>query len=236
MRPDLAHSRKFYGRTKGKSLRPLQQVRLTRDLPALGVAGVSHDENPTRARVNPFDWFDGRFDRLWLEVGFGSGEHLVHQARNNPDIGVIGCEPYINGVATALGKIADAGVDNIRLYNGDVRDMLDVLPDACLDGVFLLYPDPWPKKKHHRRRFVTAEYLLPLARVLRGGAFFRCATDIDDYVRQALEEVGGCGQFDWRAGRADDWRYPWADWYSTRYESKALREGRRATYLEFVRR
>ncbi|MCL4114899.1 UNVERIFIED_CONTAM: hypothetical protein GTU68_036722 [Idotea baltica] len=161
---------------------------------------------------------------------------MVHQAASNPDVGIIGCEPYINGVAMLLGKIRDAGVENVKVHAGDARDMMDVLPENSISRAFLLYPDPWPKKKHHRRRFVTPEHLEPLAKVLKSGAIFRVATDIEDYVRQTLEQVLASGEFDWLADGPDDWRKPWDDWISTRYELKALREGRTPHYLTFRKR
>jgi tRNA (guanine-N(7)-)-methyltransferase len=126
------------------------------------------------------------FYGVWLEIGFGGGEHMVHMAATYPEVGVIGCEPFVNGVAMLLGKIRAAGVTNLAVYPGDARDALDVLPEASVARAFLNYPDPWPKRRHHRRRFVTPEHLGPLARVLEPGAEFRVATDIPDYVRQAL--------------------------------------------------
>jgi len=171
---------------------------------------------------------------ITLEIGFGGGEHMVHQARENPDIAIVGCEPYINGVAMLLGKIRAATADNLAVYPGDVRNLFDVLPANSLDRAFLLYPDPWPKKRHHRRRFVTPDYLVPLATALKPGAEFRIATDIPDYVRQALEQVPRHG-FIWQADGVSDWRKPWPDWISTRYEQKALREGRVPHYLTFLK-
>ena len=226
-------TRNFYGRIKGKALRPAQKRYLEEDFPALALRGVSHDENPARARLDPQAVF-GDARPLWLEVGFGGGEHLVHQAQLYPDVGIIGCEPYLNGVAMALGKIRTAGVENLRIYPWDVRDLFDVLPDACLDRAFLLYPDPWPKARHHRRRFVTPDHLLPLARVMRPGAVFRVATDIPDYVRQTMEEVPQAG-FSCLTPDPTDWHSPWADWATTRYEQKALREERQPHYLTFQR-
>ena len=225
--------RNFYGRIRGKTLRPSQEAYLDEDLGKLSPGPVGWDENPDRAPLDLPALFDGR--DVWLEIGFGGGEHMVHQAASNPDVGIIGAEPYINGVAMLLGKIRQAGYDNIRIHPGDVRDLFDVLPDASVSRAFLLYPDPWPKKKHHRRRFVTPEHLEPLARVLKPGAVFRVATDIPDYVRQALEEVPQHG-FEWLAERPADWREPWDDWLSTRYEQKALRESRVPHYLTFRRR
>ncbi|WP_296641982.1 tRNA (guanine(46)-N(7))-methyltransferase TrmB [Roseinatronobacter sp.] len=226
-------TRNFYGRIKGKTLKSAQKRYLEQDLPALELRGVSREENPSREQIDPQTIF-GDARPLWLEVGFGGGEHLVHQAGRNPEVGIIGCEPYLNGVAMALGKIRAAGVSNLRVYPWDVRDLFDVLPEACLDRAFLLYPDPWPKARHHRRRFVTPEHLLPLARAMRPGAVFRVATDIPDYVRQTMDEVPQAG-FDCLTPDPEAWRIPWEDWLSTRYEQKALREGRSPHYLTFRR-
>ncbi len=202
------------------------------DLAALSPGPVGWEENPERAPLDLAARFSGR--EVWLEVGFGGGEHLVHQAALNPEIGIIGCEPYINGVAMLLGKIRAVGVTNLAVFPGDARDLFDVLPRGSIAKAFLLYPDPWPKARHHRRRFVTEEHLVPLAAALKSGAEFRVATDIPDYVRQTLQEVPRFG-FAWQAERATDWREPWGDWISTRYEQKALREGRVPHYLTFQR-
>ncbi|NDW53232.1 tRNA (guanosine(46)-N(7))-methyltransferase TrmB [Aliiroseovarius sp. PrR006] len=224
--------RNFYGRLKGKGLRDSQQTYLDEDLAALSPGAVGWEENPDRAPLDLKALFGDK--PVWLETGFGGGEHMVHQAATYPDIGIIGCEPYINGVAMLLGKIRDAGCENVAVHPGDVRDLFDVLPPESIDKAFLLYPDPWPKKRHHRRRFVTPEYLEPFHKVLKPGAEFRVATDIPDYVRQTLEEVPRAG-FEWLGECADDWRTPWSDWISTRYEQKALREGRTPHYLTFRR-
>ncbi|MFK7743811.1 MAG: tRNA (guanosine(46)-N7)-methyltransferase TrmB [Roseobacter sp.] len=224
--------RNFYGRIKGKTLKASQRTYLDQDLAALSPGAVGWDENPDRTPLDLNALFDGK--PVWLEVGFGGGEHLVHQAQQNPQVGIIGAEPYINGVAMLLGKIRRAKVSNLAVHPGDARDLMDVLPPASVDRAFLLYPDPWPKTRHHRRRFVTDEHLAPLARVLKPGAMFRVATDIEDYVRQTLQEVPKQG-FSWTAEGPDDWRVAWPDWISTRYEQKALREGRTPHYLTFVR-
>ena len=227
--PDRPH-RNFYGRRKGKHLKQSQEGYLEEDLAGLSPGPVTWEDNPNRTDLDLEALFGGR--DVWLEVGFGGGEHVIHQAASNRDVGIIGCEPYINGVAMLLGKMRKAGVENLRIHPGDVRDMFDVLPQASISKAFLLYPDPWPKARHHRRRFVTPEHLEPLARVLKPGAEFRVATDIPDYVRQTLEEVPRHG-FEWLAEGPDDWRQPWDDWLSTRYEQKALREGRTPHYLTF---
>ncbi|MEO1678953.1 MAG: tRNA (guanine(46)-N(7))-methyltransferase TrmB [Pseudomonadota bacterium] len=231
--PTGAPWRNFYGRRHGKTLRDRQRTLLDEDLAALSPGPVGWEENPERHKLD----LPGLFGEapVWLEIGFGGGEHMVHQAVANPDVGLIGCEPFINGVAMLLAKIRDAGASNIRIHPGDVRDLFDVLPDGSIARCFLLYPDPWPKARHHRRRAVTPEYLEPLARVMAPGAALRVATDIPDYVRQTLEQVPRHG-FRWLAEDPADWREAWPDWISTRYEQKALREGRRPHYLTFRRR
>lgn len=230
--PKGAPWRNFYGRRHGKTLRNSQRGYLDQDLLALSPGSIEWEENPDRTPLDLNALFGGK--PVWLEIGFGGGEHMVHQAAANPNVGVIGSEPFINGVAMLLGKIRSAGVSNVAVHPGDVRDLFDVLPKASIERAFLLYPDPWPKKRHHRRRFVTPEYLEPLARVMAPGAVLRVATDIPDYVRQTLEEVPRHG-LTWTAEGPRDWWDPWADWIPTRYEQKALREGRVPHYLTFVR-
>jgi tRNA (guanine-N7-)-methyltransferase len=230
--PHGAPWRNFYGRRKGKTLRDTQRVYLEEDLDRLSPGPVSWAENPERHPLDLEALFGDR--EVWVEIGFGGGEHMVHMAATHPGAGIIGCEPFINGVAMLLARIRAAGVTNLAVHPGDARDLFDVLPQASVSKAFLLYPDPWPKARHHRRRFVTPEHLAPLARVLKRGAEFRVATDIPDYVRQALEEVPKAG-FEWTADGPDDWRHAWADWLSTRYEQKAFREGRRPHYLTFRR-
>jgi tRNA (guanine-N7-)-methyltransferase len=220
--------RNFYGRIRGKTLRASQKDYLAEDLGPMTLHGVTRDENPARSLVPMEPWRQGR--PLWLEIGFGGGEHLVHMAETYPDVALIGAEPFVNGIAMLLGKIRKAGVTNLRLHPGDVRDLFEVLPEAGVEKAFLNYPDPWPKARHHRRRFVTPDYLASLARVLVPGAEFRVATDIPDYVRQTLEEVPQAG-----FTLVDQGGTPWTDWYSTRYEQKALREGRVPHYLTFRR-
>jgi tRNA (guanine-N7-)-methyltransferase len=224
-----APRRNFYGRRHGKTLRQSQKGYLEQDLDHLRPRGIWPSENPDRAPLDLVALFGDR--PVWLEVGFGGGEHMVHMAARYPDIGLIGCEPYINGVAMLLGKIRAAGVENLAVHPGDVRELFDVLPPASLSKAFLNYPDPWPKTRHHRRRFVTQDHLVPLARAMRPGAEFRVATDIADYMRQTLEEVPLAG-FELVAEGPE----PWVDWLSTRYEQKALREGRPPHYATFRRK
>lgn len=230
--PKGAPWRNFYGRIHGKTLRPNQKDHLESDLDALSPGTVDWQTNPDRTPIDLAARFGDR--PVWLEIGFGGGEHLVHMAERYPEVAIIGCEPFINGVAMLLGKIRAAGVTNLAVHPGDARDLFDVLPERSIAKAFLNYPDPWPKARHHKRRFVTAGHLGPLARVMRGGAEFRVATDIPDYVRQTLEEVPPAG-FEWLAEGPQDWRQPWDDWLSTRYEQKALRGGRVPHYLTFRR-
>jgi tRNA (guanine-N7-)-methyltransferase len=222
--------RNFYGRIHGKTLRARQKTYLVEDLGVLRPRGITRADNPGRDPIDPAAIF-GDARPVWLEIGFGGGEHLVHMAARYPEVGIIGAEPFINGVAMLLGKVRAAGVTNLAVHPGDVRDLMEVLPDGSVAKAFLNYPDPWPKRRHHRRRFVTPEHLLPLARVMRRGAEFRVATDIPDYARQARVEVPGAG-----FAPVADGAEPWGDWLSTRYEVKALREGRVPQYLTFARR
>ncbi|WIV51182.1 tRNA (guanosine(46)-N7)-methyltransferase TrmB [Marivivens sp. LCG002] len=231
--PSGAPWRNFYGRLRGKTLRDSQEEYLREDLDGLSPGAVGWDVNPERKPLDIDGLFGGR--PLWVEIGFGGGEHLVHMAKTYPDVGIIGCEPFINGVAMLLGKIREAGVTNLAVHPGDARDLFDVIPEGTVQKAFLNYPDPWPKKRHHRRRFVTQDHLEPLHRIMAEGAEFRVATDIEDYVRQTLQEVPKAG-FEWTAQSPEDWREPWSDWVSTRYEQKALREGRTPHYLTFIRR
>lgn len=223
--------RNFYGRFKGKSLSPAQSEALLTQYEKYSLENISWDENPQRKKIKLSEIF--REKSVWLEIGFGGGEHLIHQAKLNPDIGFIGCEPYQNGVAKLMGKLSAIPCQNIKLYDGDVRNIFDVLAKNSISKVFLLYPDPWPKKRHHRRRFVTQEFLAPLYETMKPGSILRIATDIEDYVRQALQEVPRAG-FQWLAKDASDWRTPWQDWVSTRYEIKALKEERTPHYLTFI--
>jgi tRNA (guanine-N7-)-methyltransferase len=233
--PHGAPWRNFYGRTRGKALRKGQVAHLQTTLKALTPPGVGWGENPARHPLDLKALF-GDDRPVWLEIGFGGGEHLLHMAQTYPEVGIIGCEPYINGVAMLVPRIAEQGVKNARVLHGDARDLLDVLPAGSLEKAFLLYPDPWPKKRHHKRRFVNPENIDPLARALKSGAEFRVATDIKDYVRHTLEHMTARDDFAWLAEGPEDWRQPWADWHRTRYEAKAIREGRTPHYMTFRKR
>lgn len=173
--------------------------------------------------------------RIVAEIGFGGGEHLVHQAASNPDIGYIGIEPFVNSMAKALREIESRGLKNIKLYDEDAVEILDWLPPSSLDHVDLLYPDPWPKMRHWKRRFVNEKNLDRLARVLKPGATFHFASDIDSYVNWTLNHCSRHLSFNWIANSAQDWREPYKNWIRTRYEAKAIREGRAPCYLRFER-
>lgn len=171
---------------------------------------------------------------VWLEIGFGGGEHLVHQAVLHPGMGLIGAEPFVNGVAMALARIEAEGLENVRIHAADARDLLDQLPAGGISRVFLLYPDPWPKTRHWDRRFMNPDNLAALARVMAPGAELRLATDIADYARHAIRAVEIAGGFALQGGPRD-WERPWPDWVTTRFEARARREGRGSQYLTFVR-
>jgi tRNA (guanine-N7-)-methyltransferase len=230
--PDAAESRSegrraVFGRSRGKTLRAHHGRLVAELLPRLEVdiatlaAGESLFAFPVR--------------ELWLEIGFGGGEHLVARARENPDVGFIGCEPFINGVAKLLAAIDEQGLANIRVRAGDARSLIEAAPAASLSRIFILYPDPWPKRRQQKRRLIDEETIRELARVARSGAELRFATDIDDYAGWTLRRFLASPDFAWTARRADDWRIPWAGWAATRYEAKARAAGRPSAYLTFLR-
>jgi tRNA (guanine-N7-)-methyltransferase len=181
--------REFYGRRSGKTLRPNQKRLMAELLPRVALAGVDVEANPER-RVLPAGRVGPAGRPVWLEIGFGGGEHLAAQAAAHPEVDLIGAESFVNGVATLLGHVEARGLGNVRVHFGDARDLLEVLPTASVARVFLLYPDPWPKARHHRRRFVNAENLAALARIMAPGAELRIASDIPDYVDACARGTG----------------------------------------------
>lgn len=220
----------FYGRRKGHPLRARAGELVERLLPDIAVAVP-----PDGSALDLGALFPDPRRPLWIEIGFGRGEHLAAQAAANPDVNFIGCEPFLNGVAGLLGAIEDAGLTNIRIYADDVRHLLPALPDGSVDRLFLLFPDPWPKKRHNKRRFICEDNLDQIARLLKDGGEFRFATDHMDYCRWGLERLMRHGAFDWMAETAEDWRRQPADWVATRYEQKALSQGGSCVYLRFRR-
>ena len=221
-----------FGRRKGRKASPRQAALLRDVLPRVAVdlskPFLAPSGFPTVSRPEGAE-------QLFLEIGFGGAEHLVWQAKHNPNITLIGCEPFEDGVMKALDAIEHGPLDNIRIHMGDARDVLRWLPDASIARAFVLFPDPWPKRKHQKRRLVNAQTLALLARVLKPGAELRFGTDIGDYARSALEAFQHEPRFRWLADRPSDWRIRPDDWPETRYEAKAEREGRVRYYFRFER-
>jgi tRNA (guanine-N7-)-methyltransferase len=218
----------FFGRRKGHALKPRQAALFDTLLPTLALDLDRPAPPDLRALFS-------NVTEVRLESGFGGGEHLVAEAERHPTIGFIGIEPFINGMAKALASIHDRGLANIRLHHGDATDVLAWLPRAGLVRFDLLYPDPWPKRRHWKRRFVQPGSLAEIARVLKPGGEFRFVTDWPDYAAWTLRLLARASGFEWTAERADDWRLPWPGFTSTRYEAKAKREGRVPCYLIFRR-
>jgi tRNA (guanine-N7-)-methyltransferase len=227
--PRQARSRTFYGRRKGHKLRPRRAALIQERLPQLAL------DLSQAAPGNLRTLFPAPVERVAIEIGFGGGENLVHEAKADRQTGFIGCEPFINGMARALTLIEEARVDTVRLHMGDASDVLAWLPAASLARADLLYPDPWPKKRQRKRRFITDDSVAQIARVLAPGGLFRFATDIDDYAEWTLVRFLRAPEFEWCAEGADDWRRPWRGFAGTRYEAKAIQERRRPTYLVFRR-
>lgn len=225
-----ARRRTLYGRRKGKRLRPGQEEILERSLRENALKPPAEGE-----RLDPRTLFPDK-KAVWLEVGFGAGEHLLWQAENNPDVGIIGCEPFVNGLARGMAGAEQRGLTNVRFLADDARLLLRAFPDASLARTFILFPDPWPKTRHHKRRFVARPTLDMLARVLVDGAELRCATDDPSYQPWMVEHACQHPDFEWLAERAADWKQRPADWPPTRYEQKALANGRVPMFLRLRRR
>jgi tRNA (guanine-N7-)-methyltransferase len=226
---DAGRSHAFYGRRKGKALRLGQAAAIAELLPRLAV-------DVAKAPIDPRSLFEAPVDDVWVESGFGGGEHLIATATAHPSVGFIGAEPFVNGMAKALVAIHEAELErSVRLHHADSVPLLDALAPASIGRFYLLYPDPWPKKRHWKRRFVEKDNLDRIARVLRPGGEFRFASDWSPYVDWTLKRVLAHPAFVWTAETADDWRRPWAGWPGTRYEEKAIREGRTPAHLIFRR-
>ncbi|MCY3981993.1 MAG: tRNA (guanosine(46)-N7)-methyltransferase TrmB [Alphaproteobacteria bacterium] len=217
---------RFYGRRRGRPLNPGRRRALEIALPVMRLP-----DGP----LDPGALFDFEIEDLWLEIGFGAGEHLLWQAARRPHIGFIGAEPYINGVASLAMHAAAERLANLRIHCDDAASLLDRLPAGAVGRVFILFPDPWPKARHHHRRLVAPPVLDRLARTMRKGAELRLATDHNDYLDWMLEQLTAHPAFTWTATCADDWRRRSADWPETRYEAKARAAGVKSTYLHFVR-
>ncbi len=228
---DPAALRKLHGRRQGRKLRSGRRALLENLLPRLEIVPP--------ASGGPIDLealFGRASEDVWLEIGFGAGEHLAWQAERHPEIGFLGAEHFINGIASLLRLIEERGLTNVRVLQGDGRDLIDVLPAGSVGRVFALFPDPWRKTRHHKRRLVQGALLDRLAEVMRDGAELRLATDHRDYLIWMLERLTAHPEFAWLAQGPADWRARPPDWPATRYEAKAIDQGRRPTYLRFERR
>ncbi len=219
----------FFGRRKGHRLRAHQAGLIENLLPHLSL-DISGPPPADLATL-----FDPKVASVRLEIGFGGGEHLIAEAQAYPQTGFVGCEPYVNGMAKILTQIEAHNIGNIKLFAGDAAELLAWAPARALDRIDLIHPDPWPKRRHWKRRFVQDLTVAAMARVLKPSGEFRFVCDIDDYVAWTLTHLARSRDFVWTAERADDWRLPWPDYTITRYGRKAEREGRRAAYLRFRR-
>lgn len=227
-RPQIAHGPlRSYGRIQSRPIKPRQQGLIETLLPTIAVPDPV--EGPIDLAVLAPD-----AEEVWLEIGFGGGEHLVAQAGKTPNVVILGAEPYLNGFASCLGHVDETGVRNVRLLHGDARALLAALPDASLTRIFVLFPDPWPKSRHHKRRIIQPEVIAEFARTLKSGGQVRFATDWADYVDWTLELFKAAPDFRWLADRANDWRVPPADHVTTRYEQKGLGDCK-PVFLEFER-
>lgn len=219
----------FWGRRRGKALK-VGAAEAVADILPLWRLNLADDAPGDLATL-----FTRPVGAVRMEIGFGAGEHLLHESGRFPETGFIGVEPFVNSMARFLRDAAEFGRNNIRVHDNDAVQVLDWLPEASLDGIDLFYPDPWPKKRHWKRRFVNHQNLDRFARVLKPGALFRFASDIDTYVNWTLCHCHDHPAFAWQAEGPEDWRKPYAAWPGTRYEAKAFREGRTPAYLTFAR-
>jgi tRNA (guanine-N7-)-methyltransferase len=227
--PNREHDRAFFGRRKGHKLRPNQQRLIDTLLPRLAVDLTQ----PAPATLKAL--FPGAVGDVQLEIGFGGGEYLTAQAQSELNKGFIGVEPFVNGMAKALAAIASKDLRNVRLHFDDAADLIGWLPQHSLARIDLIHPDPWPKRRHWKRRFVQDEMVARLARILRPGGEFRFVTDIADYAAWTLQRLLRSREFEWTAECADDWRKPWPGFLQTRYNVKAERQDRAACFLIFRR-
>ncbi len=237
--PDLQTlSRRLYGRRRGPALSARRKALIEGLLPQVELnldSSVATDTDSGAAAINADALFRDSMEDLWVEIGFGMGEHLAAQAVAHPTIGFIGCEPYVNGIAGLLSCIEEGGLENIRIYCDNALNLMEALPAASVGRIFLLHPDPWPKKRHEGRRFVSPGNMDIVARVLRDNGEFRLQTDDAGYVRWAMRNLANRRDFQWLAEGPGDWRQRPGDWPQTRYEAKARLSGRRSHYLCFQR-
>ncbi|MCR9257892.1 MAG: tRNA (guanosine(46)-N7)-methyltransferase TrmB [Alphaproteobacteria bacterium] len=221
---------RFFGRRKGHALSARREALVRDVLPGLRVTP------PKQGLLDPRTLFDAPMARVHLEIGFGGGEHLAAQAKGNPEDGFIGCEVFLNGVASLVSQVADQEIGNVRIRDEDARPLLAAMAPASVDRIYVLFPDPWPKYRHRDRRMIQTESLDRFADMLKDGGELRVASDQMFYIAWTLERVIGRPDFEWLAERPGDWREPPADWVRTRYERKALAKGDHPAYLRFRRR
>ncbi|VAX03207.1 tRNA (guanine(46)-N(7))-methyltransferase [hydrothermal vent metagenome] len=228
---------RVYGRRLAAALSPARQARLDKWLPKIEI--ILPDQKPDDEPGDPIapeEYFKRPPQDYWLEIGFGKGEHLATQAENNPSVGLIGCEPFINGVSSLVDQLEARGLENIRIFKDDARLMMDSLPDKSIGRAFILFPDPWPKARHHKRRIVSAGNIAALARILKDGAELRIGTDHMEYCRWIVAHMLSSQDFDWVCDKPENWRARSKDWPPSRYEGKSLEQGRKSSYLRFIRR
>lgn len=218
---------RFYGRRHGRPLKPARQQ-------AMDLLDEMRLPEGTITALAPL--FPAQITRYWLEIGFGNGEHLIGQLQQNPDVGFIGCEPFINGVSALISDAEKAGVrDRVRIHNDDARHLLPNLPEGTFDRAFVLFSDPWPKARHHRRRFIQPETLDMLSRLLKPGSELRIATDDPGLADWSAEQISTHPAFDWPLTSRQDWLQAPDDWVATRYQTKALEQGRHSFYIRSFR-
>ena len=220
---------RFFGRRKGRPLRGAMLAAFEARYDALSIS----NEQIKSADSDLKGLFPSSVEQVWLEIGFGGGEHLAWQVQHNPDVGMIGCEPFMNGVASMLRHLSDENACRVRVFSDDARPLLWDLPEGELDRIYILHADPWPKTRHHRRRFIQTDSVARLHQLLRPGGELRLATDDVGYLRWMLARLTAHPGLRWLAGGPSDWKDRPDDWPETRYEAKAKRQGRFCTYLKF---
>lgn len=225
--------RQVHGRRQGRPLSASRQVTLDNVLPSLSLDATGLTQDGT---LNPATLFSKKLPRFVMEIGFGNGEHLANMMRARPDAGYIGAEPFINGMTAFLKEIQDTPQDNIRVWMDDALLVVRSLAPASLDALYILNPDPWPKKRHNKRRIVRLETLAEYHRVLKPGGDLIMATDVDDLAEWMLTQTIQHGGFDWQAECAADWKNKPTDWFSTRYENKGKEAGRSQSYILFKKK
>ncbi|MCF8473405.1 MAG: tRNA (guanosine(46)-N7)-methyltransferase TrmB [Emcibacter sp.] len=225
-------SSRVYGRRQGPALPIIRQDRLDKWLPQIGITLPPPDDSHL---IAPESYFSPPLKDYWLEIGFGKGEHLAEQAKSNPNVGLFGCEPFINGVSRLVDFVDEQNLTNIRIYTDDARLLMDSFPDQSISKAFILFPDPWPKARHHKRRIVSEGNIIALSRILKDGAELRIATDHMEYCRWIMAHMLDNSDFIWQCEHPDDWRKKPDDWPTSRYEMKSLEQGRISSYMRFTR-